>query len=45
VFQTIDMQGRLVVGTGQGPRTIEAGDVFLLNAGARPVSATDNLHG
>jgi BirA family biotin operon repressor/biotin-[acetyl-CoA-carboxylase] ligase len=46
VFQTIDMQGRLVIGTEQGPRTIEAGDVFLLDASsrARP-SVGEKLHG
>jgi BirA family transcriptional regulator, biotin operon repressor / biotin---[acetyl-CoA-carboxylase] ligase len=29
VFSTIDKSGRLVVDTAQGPRTIDAGDVFI----------------
>lgn len=39
-FETIDEQGRLVVVTNAGRRTIEAGDVFFARAGASQPEGT-----
>ena len=35
-FEAIDDSGGLIVGTGEGPRTIRAGDVFLTGPGQEP---------